>query len=309
MPSIIGFGAHSIDEIAYVDAPFRSGKGRVLRRERSFGGNIATALVAVARLGGNASFIGWLSDAPDDPAVEDLRANGVRIDDAPRNPGCRSIESTIIVSPDGERFIAFDDDVRLGTSPDLPDAVLGAADALLIDSYATISADVVRRARGLGVPVIADIEWSIGEATDRLIAAADHLVIPLDFACQYTGHARAWDALGALWTEDRTAVILTDGARGIYVMDAEGQAWHMRAHAVEVVDTTGAGDCFHGAYAHALVQGRSIADCARFAATAAALSVGGRGGRGGLPSEMEVERLMQAQDAPVFCALTSGGGR
>ncbi len=301
--SVIGFGSYSIDHIAYVDAPFRAGKGRVLHRERFFGGNVATALVAVARLGGDASFVGWLSSEAEDPSVQDLLANGVRVDDAPRAPDCRPIEAAIIVSPDGERFIAFDDDVRLGTAHDIPDVLLKSAGALLIDGYGTRCTDVIRRARALGLPVIADIEWSIGEATDELIALSDHLVIPLEFGRRHTGCERAQDALLALWAEGRAAVILTDGARGVHVLEADRRAWRLPSHVVEVVDTTGAGDCFHGAYAHALVQGRSIAECVRFAAAAAALSVGGRGGRGALPDQEQVERLMKSEGAPGFRAL------
>lgn len=297
---VVGFGALSVDDILFVDAPFASGKGRIIGRARTFGGNVATGLVAVARLGGAASFIGWLDDAPSDPAVQDLQSNGVRIDDAPRAPGCKPIRSTITVAPDGERFIAFDDDVRIGTRPDLPDDILGAAGALLIDSYATTSLDIVRRARGLGIPVIADIEASRGPDTDALLALPDHLVLPLSFAREWTGKGAPADALAALWTNARAAVVLTDGERGAWLMEADGRPRHLPAHRVAAVDTTGAGDCFHGAYALALVEDRPVPDCVRFASAAAALSVGGRGGREALPDAAAVTALLSAPDAPDF---------
>lgn len=296
---VIGFGAYSVDDFLYVNAPLSAGKGRVVRRARAFGGNVATALVAVARLGGAASFIGWLDAAADTPALLDLEANGVWTADAPRAPGCEPIRAVITVGSDGDRFIAFDDNVRLGTRPDLPDAVLEEAGALLIDGYATLSIGIVERARALGVPVIADIEWSIGEATDRLLALADHLVLPLDFACRHTGQRRAGDALSALWSEERAAVILTDGARGVHLLGPDAVPRHLPSHEVEVVDTTGAGDCFHGAYALSLVRGLSLLDGVRFAVAAAALSTCGLGRRGALPSSPEVERLLAAPGAPA----------
>ena len=303
---VIGFGALSVDDIFYVDAPLQAGKGRVLRRTRSFGGNVATALVAVARLGGAASFVGWLSEAADDEVVQELQASGVRIDDAPRAADCQPIRATITVGSDGDRFIAYDDDVRLGTAPDLPDAILTAAGALLIDGYAISSSDVVQRARALGVPVIADIEWTAGESTNLLLEISDHLVLPIGFARRHTGREAPGDVLSALWSDTRSAVVLTDGAEGAYLMEVGGRPQHLPAHRVTVVDTTGAGDCFHGAYAHALVQNRSIRDCVRFAAAAAALSVAGRGGREALPAAGEVEELLQNADAPDFRDLEVG---
>ncbi|NDW05915.1 PfkB family carbohydrate kinase [Jiella pacifica] len=302
---VIGFGALSVDDIIYVDAPLQAGKGRVLRRTRAFGGNVATALVAVARLGGAASFVGWLNEAPDDEVVQELRASGVRLDDAPRAAGCQPIRATITVGSDGDRFIAYDDDVRLGTSPDLSDAILTAAGALLIDGYAIRSSDVVRRARDLGVPVIADIEWTAGEATNLLLEVSDHLVLPIGFARRHTRRQAPGDVLADLWSDTRSAVILTDGAEGAYLLEAGGRPRHLPAHPVAVVDTTGAGDCFHGAYAHALVQKRSIGDCVRFAAATAAISVGGRGGREALPSAEAVEQLLGRDDAPGFRDLRS----
>ena len=57
---VLGFGAVTVDDIIYVDRPLSAGKGKVTRRVTDHGGNVATALVAVARLGGRAGFIGWL---------------------------------------------------------------------------------------------------------------------------------------------------------------------------------------------------------------------------------------------------------
>ncbi|RVA21054.1 permease, partial [Mesorhizobium sp. M7A.F.Ca.CA.004.11.2.1] len=57
VPSILGFGAIAIDDIVYVDQPLSAGKGKVLQSARAFGGNVATALAAVARLGGSAGFV------------------------------------------------------------------------------------------------------------------------------------------------------------------------------------------------------------------------------------------------------------
>ncbi|WOI58137.1 PfkB family carbohydrate kinase [Palleronia sp. LCG004] len=290
---VAGFGALSVDEIVHVDAPLSAGKGRVLRRTRAFGGNVATALVAVARLGGEASYIGWLPEDPDDPAIRDLECSGVRTDRAPRDANSRPIRSLISVGSDGERFIAFDDDVPLGTALDTLDDTLSQAGALMIDGYAIESLAAVERARVRSVPVVADIEWVRGPASDRLIALSDHLVLPLGFARAHTGRDDPSEILDALWSSDRAAIVLTDGERGVYYRAGPpSTAGHQSAFEVPVVDTTGAGDCFHGAYAQALVSGADLAERVAFAAAAAALSVTGPGGRDALPGPRQVEDML-----------------
>ncbi len=117
---------------------------------------------------------------------------------------------------------------------------------------------MVARARALGLAVVADIEWTIGAETDRLIALADHLVLPIGFARADTGESDPAAMLARLWSEDRAAVVLTDGERGSYMRQrGDAALWHIPAHRVRRVDTTGAGDCFHGAYAFALTEGEA----------------------------------------------------
>lgn len=282
---ILGFGAMSIDDLIYVDRPFREGKGRLIRRQTAFGGNVATALVAAQRLGAATGFVGWLAEAEDtDPCIADLRAHGVDLTSAPRHPDARAIRSTITVDGNGERFIVYDDDVLLGTDPDLPDTAFGSARFLLIDAYAMHSLPVVRRAAKRGLSVISDLEWQAGEATNELIELSDHLIVPLAFGRAQTGREDPVEVLEALWSANRTGLVLTDGARGAFVRQAtEAQPWHVPAIPVQAVDTTGAGDCFHGAYAAALSRGLAPLAATRRASAAAALAVTGYGGREALP--------------------------
>lgn len=298
---VLGFGAISIDDILYVDRPLSAGKGKVIARTRDYGGNVATALVAVAKLGGRAGFIGWLSDQPlADPSAGELERHGVDISSAPRRADAMAIRSAITVGPDGDRFIAYDDDVPHGTSEALADDFLAQAKVLLIDGYATHSEGTVARARALGLAVVADIEWSIGLATDRLIALSDHLVLPLAFAQAHTGESDPVAILGGLWSHERAAIVLTDSDRGVHIWQRGNAAlWHIPAYKVQAVDTTGAGDCFHGAYALALARGNSPIDCALYASAAAAISVTGRGGRLALPDHDTCLAWMAADDAPA----------
>lgn len=298
---VLGFGALAVDDLIYVDRPLSAGKGKVTSRTRDHGGNVATALVAVARLGGRAGFIGWLSDEPSsDVGGLELERQGVDISFAPRRSDARPIRSVITVGPDGDRFIAYDDDVPHGTCDTLPDDVLEQAAVLLIDGYATHGEAIVARARALGLAVVADIEWTVGAATGRLMDLSDHLVLPLAFAKACTGESDVTAILNGLWLEERSAVVLTDGDRGAFVRQKDDSVvWHIPAHQVTAVDTTGAGDCFHGAYAFALTQGKSPVAGVLFASAAAAISVTGRGGRMALPDHATCLAWMAGGHAPV----------
>ena len=299
--AILGFGASAIDDIVYVAQGLEAGKGKVLRREQDYGGNVATALVAAARLGGRAGFIGWLADPPGrDASAADLERHGVDIAFAPRRPDAAPIRSTIIVAPDGERFIAYDDDVPHGTSDQLGDEVLAPARVLLVDGYAIHSLAVVARARALRLAVVADIEWCAGPATERLMDSADHLVVPFGFAKSFTGEQDAGAMLSRLWSDERAAVILTDGPRGAYLRQrGDDTLWHVPAYPVQPVDTTGAGDCFHGAYAVALAEGKTPLDGVLFSTAASAIAVTGRGGRKALPDRRRCFAMLDRADAPA----------
>ncbi len=298
---ILGFGAVAVDDIVYVDRGLDAGKGKVIRRERDHGGNVATALVAAAKLGGRAGFIGWLKDPHDlDPSAADMRRHGVDVTLAPCRPDASPIRSTIIVDRDGNRFIAYDDDVPQGTSHAMPDATLASATVLLVDGYAVHALDVVAQARRLGLAVVADVEWTTGAATDRLLSLADHLVLPMRFAEEVTGVAGVSAMLDHLWSDGRAAVVLTDGGRGAYVRQkGDATDWHVPAHVVATVDTTGAGDCFHGAYAVSLAAKATPLDAALFASAAAAIAVTGRGGRKPLPDHAQCLALMAGSAAPL----------
>ena len=292
---LIGFGSIAIDDIVYVDQSLPLGKGKVIKRVSAHGGNIATALVAAARLGARAGFVGWLNtDIDADQSAADLSANHVDISYAPRHKDAHPIRSTITVGADGDRFIAYDDDVMIGTSQNLADDILHNATVLLVDSYAVSSLSVVERAVKYGVAVVGDIEWSRGAQTDRLLALCDHLVLPLGYARQLTGLHDTHEILSALWAETRSALILTDGAEGSFLRQkGDARLWHLPAFDVHVVDTTGAGDCYHGGYAYGLIKGYEPLRSAMLAGAAASLSVTALGGRAALPELTSVLSLME----------------
>src|SRR5207302_9212365 len=114
---------------------------------------------------------------------------------------------------------------------------------------------------------------------------------PWAFAKRLPGCADPDTAVTKLWRADRQAAVVTGGEHGCWFVDATdpGTPRHQPAYRVDVVDTTGCGDVFHGAYAAGLALGLGIAERVRLAAATAALKATRHGGQAGVPTRAAVE--------------------
>lgn len=295
---ILGFGAVAVDDLLYVDEyPSAERKVRVRCRQRQCGGLTGTALVAAARLGARCAYVGVLGEDEDSRFVAECFARE-GIDAAYRvvRGDARPAHCTIIVDQTHRtRTIFASLDGHLGADPRLPEAeLIRAARTLLVDHHGlegTIRA--VRIARESGVGVVADFERDPGEPFAELLAGVDHLIVGERFAAQLSGVNEPARAAEALWTANRRAVVVTCGAAGCwYVGPAAKTARHVPAFEVEVLDTTGCGDVFHGAYAAALAREIDLPGRVLFASAAAALKASRRGGQAGCPTRQHVEMLL-----------------
>jgi len=260
------------------------------------GGPAATAAVAVARLGGRAALLAAVGDDERGEVIlADLAREGVDVSGCPRCRGASSPLSMVVVDRSAATRTIFR---YLGTSSLQPEDVdssqVGYARVLLMDAHMPEAAlEAARVAREAGVPVVLDA----GEPKARLeelLAASDYVVPPLSTAQWITGESDPESAAVALLGDTVRAVVLTMGAAGHVVATREG-VWRESAFRVEVVDTTGAGDAFHGAFALAIAWERPVRDAARFAAAVAALKCRKPGGRAGLPGLAEVEALLSGE--------------
>lgn len=274
---IIGLGCLAHDHILVTETAWESGKGRVLHTETRFGGNVRNALATVAALDHGAAYLGSIGlSTSSDEAMADLAAHGISSEFVERVAGADPVMSRITVTAGGERYVAFDD-TPLASTPlpqaEIVDAALAAADALLIDACVAPpgSLRVVEQARELGVPVVLDAERDPSPTVRALVAAADHLVIPLAFGEMLTGAHAPADIAAALWSDHRAAIVLTEGTRGVHGFALPDAGVHVPAFVVEAVDTTGCGDAFHAGYAWALVSGSDLTECLRIGSAAAAV--------------------------------------
>lgn len=297
---VLGLGCVAIDDLLYVAGyPEADSKIPVERCERHCGGLTATALVAAARLGSRCAFAGVLGDEElsrfvlDRFSEETIDTRHVR-----RRAEARPVHSVIIVDESTKtRTILYNLDGAFGAEPDWPDeAVLRAARVLFVDHFGAAGMTrAARVARQAGIPVVADLESDQQPGFADLFAAVDHVILSRDFAAHLTGLDDPAAAVRSLWSAERRAAVVTCGDRGCWYVgsDAPAKVRHQPAFPVDVVDTTGCGDVFHGAYASALARGLELPDRVRFAAAAAAIKATRRGGQAGIPTRGAVEGFLK----------------
>jgi sugar/nucleoside kinase (ribokinase family) len=290
----------AIDDLLYVAAyPAPDSKVQIRRRERHCGGLTATALVAAARLGSRCAFAGVLGgDDLSQFVRERFRQEGVSVEHLRQRNEARPIHSVIVVDlAQKTRTILYDLEGAFGAEPDWPaEEVIRASRVLFVDHFGIEGMTrAARIARGAGIPVVADLESDEQPGFDALSDLVDHLVLSESFACKRTGAASGAEAAAKLWAAGRRAVVVTCGRDGAWFVGPEHPATprHQPAFPVEVVDTTGCGDVFHGAYASALARGLDLAARVRFAAAAAALKATQCGGQAGIPTLEAVEKYLQ----------------
>jgi len=283
---IIGIGAIAVDTVLVTAGHWNEGKGRILQRRLRMGGNVRNAIVAAAALGGQVAYLGCLSaDEQWAGVASDLTDHGIDLRFVEWNDGAAPIQSTIVVTADAERFIAFDDSV-LQTTP-LPSAgtvqqALEVATVLLVDASTAPpgTLGVLDEARSRRIPIVVDAERFLpgGSVVEQILSRADHIILPRHFAHSLTSPSLEISDLpthvhAALGTQPGIVVVVTDGTNGVVVCtQTEGSpvVEHLSAFEIQAIDTVGCGDVFHGAYAVAMDAGQQLGDRLRFASAAAA---------------------------------------
>ncbi|MHC4718219.1 MAG: PfkB family carbohydrate kinase [Planctomycetota bacterium] len=291
--NVIGVGLACLDLlILWEDASAPVDAARIAEFEVQGGGMTATAMVAAARLGARAEFWGAVgNDWAGEMIVEGLEPEGVDTSQVVRVGGaCGPIVVVCIDGPTGERRFPF---IQRIVDPDDPVGDLGRlADAgcVLVDGTRHASAmRAVTEARRLGVPVVGDVE-GINERTRSLMAHIDYAIVAAE-AARRLDRSDLRCACEKILAMGPAHAIVTLGADGLVCL-SDGQFTEMDAFKVEVVDTTGAGDTFHGAFCCGLVRGLDLQTNLAFSSAAAAMKCRKIGGRAGIPTYDQVARFL-----------------
>jgi sulfofructose kinase len=283
---VICLGLSAQDQVWRVERLFAGQSEKIRSTDYTTlgGGMAANAAVTGARLGGTVSFWGR---AGDDAAGREMRAAlaAERIDVANFRlfADGRSSVSGIIVDESGERQIVNFRGAFPEASDWLPLDDIAKASAVLADPrWVDGAVAMFSEARTRGIPTVLDGDVADAEVFERLLPLTDHAIFSEPALAAFAGSAN--DAsLSSLARFNCRVVAVTRGGEGVSWYE-NSRLQHRAAYPVSVVDTTGAGDVFHGAYVLAIGAGLSVPDAMTFASAAAALKCTRSGGRDGIPS-------------------------
>lgn len=287
---VLGLGVSTVDVFSLVERfPAEEGVQRAAEVMMQGGGPVATAIVTAATLGANTAILDRLGDDWRGSLIRaEYRQAGVYADYLRVQAGEMSSTASILVRrADGARAIVY----CPGSAPELIPADISA---MMIASAKILHVNgrhweaclhACRLARRAGVRVSFDGGAHRYRAELRtLVPLVDVCIVARDFAQQYTGQTDINSAARGLLAAGPGLVAITDGLNGSWVFSG-GESFHQPAFPVpDVVDTTGCGDTYHGAFLFGLAKGLPLKMCAVLASRTAAYNSRFLGGRGGLPT-------------------------
>ena len=283
------------------ELPERGLKVNASHFEEICGGNALNAAIGIVRLGGRASLCGPMGDAQETSAkyiFEKLAEENIETRYLIHMPGLVTPISSIMIDPSGERTIVTFRDPRLWNVC-LPDAdeLLRDCHAILVENRcAEFCTDLCAEARRRGIPVVVDVDRPMS-LREGLLTASSHLIFSTEALRSTAGIADDGEALKKIAKLTTSFLAVTRGPQGTLWLDERENLRQTPAFPVHTVDTLGAGDVFHGAFALAITENQSIPSALRFASAVAALKCTRFGGAFAAPRRDEVQELLLSSAA------------
>jgi sulfofructose kinase len=287
---VVGLGANAVDTVCVMPRfPQPNSKIHLSDVRIQFGGQVATALITCTRLGLKARYIGSVgADHWGEAQVASLQSEKNLEVQVRKVEGATSQFSVILLEEGvGERTILARRDPKMNYPPALlRREMIVSGRLLLLDSYDSEGGiQAAMWAREAGIPVVIDIDAAQDELTPKLLGLVDYLIASSDFG--EDPHELA-DRYGC------PVVGITRGAEGAVFLDRD-RLLESSAFRVPVVDTTGAGDVFHGAFIYGLLQKWPLEEIIRFSHATAALNCMHIGARGGIPTLDQVQEFLRKE--------------
>ncbi len=291
MARIVGIGANVYDTLITLDHyPAEDTKLKAQALRECGGGPVGTGLVAAAKLGESAAYIGALAaDGGGQFLRADMKRFGVSDALVSTDEDATSFSSVIWLSrSNATRTCVF-------SKSNLPRwdmtaeraAAISAAEILMVDGNDLQGAIAgARIAKAAGTKVLYDA-GGLYPGIEELLPFADYLIPSEEFALAHTGKATAKEAALSLYERyTPLLVVITCGKEGGVVYDGK-ELKRYAAHSVKAIDTNGAGDVFHGAFAVAMLRGYDPYTACIFAGAVSALKCTKEGARDGVPALAE----------------------
>ncbi|PWW00266.1 sulfofructose kinase [Hoeflea marina] len=294
MPHVACIGLSALDYIWTVPRLADEGKMRADSFATKGGGMAATAAVAVARLGGHARFLGRAGADPEGRFMRDaLEAERVDVSAFRLFEDGRSSISSVWVDRTGERRIVnFRGSGLPSDAGWLPLADIGRCGAVLSDPRWPEGTEAAfAAARAAGIPTVLDADMADADIFERLLPLTDHAIFSEPALHAFAGPE---DPLARVAAHGCRVTAVTRGGQGVDWIEA-GERHHADAFPVAAIDTTGAGDVFHGAYAFAIAARADSREAMSFAAAAAALKCTRPDGRSGIPNLQDTIQLWRSR--------------
>ncbi len=297
---VVGIGLSVLDLLVRIDhVPDFESAVAVSQSSIQGGGPVATALVTVARLGGSAGYVGKVGrDLNSRLMLDLLRRDGVDTSRVVVDPASTAGFSIVLVEEaTGRRgFIGCGRKGMQLRAEELSREYVTSGRYLHLDSLSEEAGLLAARwMREAGGKVVLDAAatraWRLPAERLARLEHVDVLIAARSFARAATGEDDPPGAARALLGLGPEIVAVTGGEEGSWGATA-GEAHHAPAFAVDVVDTTGAGDVYHGAFIYGLLQGWHLAETLRFSNAVAAIKCTRLGGRAGIPTRPQVESFL-----------------
>jgi len=291
---VVGVGINATDTIIRLPCfPASDSKIELISAEAMPGGQVASAIVACKRWGLRVRYVGKIGD----DSAGDLQRREMDRDGVEAHwiiaRGCSSQIAYILVDDSsGERTVLWKRDPAIALRPsDLKRNFISGARVLLVDGHDTeAAAQAARWAREEKIAVVGDFD-NLYSGVQDLLQFVDFPITSHDFPERLTGEADLLKSLPTILSEFKCRMIAaTLGRLGVLAWDGERFILcpGFRVHAV---DTTGAGDIFHGAFVFGLIRSRPLPQILEFSCAAAALNCTAPGARGRIASLDEIESL------------------
>ncbi len=295
----VGFGLNAVDHLIVVpEYPAFDTKMRLIEHQQSAGGQTATAMVALRRLGLKTAYAGRFGSDPEGHfGLETLKTDGVNVDFAEVVDGARNqIAFITIDARSGERTIVWDRDDRLAYKPAEAPVEFGPLGRVLhLDAHdPPACVRIAKAARASGTIVSADID-NVYDGLPELLPLIDIMIGSTEFPHRVTGIADQRQALIELQARFGCAIVgMTIGAAGVVVY-CEGEFIESKGYPAPggCRDTTGAGDAFHGGFLYGFLTGEDLETSLKFANAVAAMKCSALGARTALPTEPELKKFLK----------------
>lgn len=291
---IVGIGVCTLDHLVTVPRmPNQNENMAAISYDRQPGGLASIALIAAARLGARAKVIARIGDDDTGDYIRRvLREEGLDASQLLVEPGSESHVSVILVhEASGDRSIITRPPTGKPISPsEFTREDITAARLLFVDTLNDATMQAARWAKDAGIKVLLDPGLSYDEIKP-LLQFVDVPIVPEYWARALHPDGNPAAVAERLHDEGAEIAVVTLGERGAVVAWDEGTL-AFPAFPVDVVDTTGAGDAYHGAFLYALLQDWDVPRMARFASAVGAMNCRAMGGRSALPTRSEVEEFI-----------------